>query len=256
MAKIIKFIQINIFKGKYLDALVDFLKQEQPDFVAMQEVSSGPVNLYKGKDDLFATIKSETGLEGVFDPVQMFVDAPKAAFGNAVFSRFPIKESSVVILSRFRSVTLEEFANPEFWPQLSRHVLDVTVDLGGTKLDVMSWHGAWTPFPQDTKETLKQAQLLADYLGSYKEPFVLGCDANAVPESKTIGLVNEAAVNLMTNSVVKQTTHPTAHKIAPRGYLIDYIFASPDLELKSLTVPEVLVSDHLPVIAELELASD
>jgi len=76
---------------------------------------------------------------------------------------------------------------------------------------------------------------------------------NNVIGTKTLGLISSAANNLMVGSNVPMTTHPKIHKIAPRGFLVDYIFASKHFKLQSLKVPQVLVSDHLPVVAELEI---
>ena len=125
-------------------------------------------------------------------------------------------------------------------------------DLNGQKIRAISWHGAWTAPPTDTEETLRQAKLVTDYLTFLKEPFILGCDMNAVPQGKSAGLINQSANNLMMNSGVLQTNHPKVHKIAPRGFLIDYIFTSSHFKLKKLEVPQFTISDHLPVIAELE----
>ncbi|HLA04031.1 MAG TPA: hypothetical protein VJ065_02220, partial [Patescibacteria group bacterium] len=122
----------------------------------------------------------------------------------------------------------------------------------GRKVSAISWHGAWTAPPTDTDETLRQAKEVANYLKNLKEPFILGCDMNAVIQGKTAGLISQSANNLMMNSQVLQTTHPKIHKIAPRGFLIDYIFTSPHFKLKKLEVPQVTISDHLPVVAELE----
>ena len=100
---------------------------------------------------------------------------------------------------------------------------------------------------------MRQAGIVADYLKNLDSPFILGCDANNVAESKTIGTISKVAINLMVGSGISQTTHPTKHKIAPRGFLVDYIFTSNHFKLLRLQVPEILVSDHLPVVAELEV---
>src|SRR3990167_5616809 len=250
--KTVKFIQINIYKSKYLSSLLEFLKKEDPDFVAMQEVTAGELNLCDKNLDLFEYFKKELGLNGVIDKVMKPADSPESYLGNAVFSKHQTSDSETLVLKTFEDFTLAKFNEIENFEKFPRNLLSAECDLDGRKIKTLSWHGAWTAQPTVTEETLRQANLAADFLKNLKEPFILGCDMNAVPQSKTAGLINESAVNLMMNSGVLQTTNPKIHKIAPRGFVIDYIFTSSHFKLTKLEVPEVTISDHLPVIAELE----
>ncbi|MCR4324476.1 MAG: endonuclease/exonuclease/phosphatase family protein [Candidatus Curtissbacteria bacterium] len=254
----LKFIQANIFMGKYLDSLIDFIKDEDPDIVTMQEVTACDFNLYEDKSaHIFDVIGEKTGLEGVFDPVMELAGKPDAEFGNAVFSKYEVTKHKVLVLKEFRPVTWEELeateGRPGINPQVEKHAVDAIVDVGGTKIHVVSWHGAWVSHAEDSPESIRQAQIVADYLETLEDPFIVAGDLNVGPQTETIGLINKVANNLMMNSGVRQTTHPTVHKIAPRGYLIDYIFTSSHFKVKSLKVPEIIVSDHLPVVAELQI---
>lgn len=248
----LKLIQVNIYAGKYWDALIEFLKTENPDFITAQEVTSGRENRIDDKTaDLFELLKRELNLVGAYHK-DFDVDG-NGHMGNAVLTRHKIASSKAVILKPYRMVTHDEFVSHEFFPTFPRHALDATISVDGRVMHIISTHGAWTAPPQDTDETLRQARLLANYLSLLEEPFLLAGDFNNIPDSKTIGLINAVSNNLMTGSGIKQTTHPKIHKIVPRGYLVDYIFASKDFKLRSIRVPEVTVSDHLPVIAEVEI---
>lgn len=252
----LKFIQVNIYKGKYFENLLDFLKEENPDFITMQEVTTKGFNLYRDKKaNLFEFIKSELKMEGVFNGDLKLEGSADSFFGNAVFTKYGIIKSNVVVLKSFRPVTIEELdgISGEIREQISRHLLDAVVNYFGKIMHILSWHGAWTAPPQDTPETLRQAKLVAGYIRLLDEPFIIGGDLNNIMGSKTLEIVESEANNLMRGASIKQTTHPTVHKIAPEGFLIDYIFCSKDFKLKSLSVPQVLVSDHLPVVCELEI---
>lgn len=254
---IVKFIQINIYKGKYLDSLIEFLKKENADFVAMQEVTTNGFNLFRDKTvSLFEVLKNRLGMDGVFNgDLRLKGDEQNSTFGNAVFTKYKILDSQVITLKSFRAVTVAELdgESGEIREQIPRHLLDCEVEYMGDRIHILCWHGAWTAPPKDTEETLRQAKIVARHLEGIVAPFIMGCDANNVIGGKTIELVNNASKNLMIDSGVVQTTHPKIHKIVPRGYLIDYVFVSRDIKLKSLRVPEVLVSDHLPIVVELEL---
>jgi len=251
-AKSLKFIQINIYKGRYLNSLLDFLKSQDPDIISMQEVTVGELNLCDKHLDLFEYFKTELGLNGVVDKVMKPVDSPKSYLGNAVFSKYQIIDSETLVLKTFKEFTLAKFNDFKSFAKFPRNLLSAQCVIDGQRIRVICWHAAWTAPPTDTEETLRQAKEVADYLKNLKEPFILGCDLNAIPQSMVAGLINGVANNLMMNSGVLQTTQPKIHKIVPRGFLIDYIFTSSHFKLKKLEVPEVTISDHLPVVAELE----
>lgn len=253
----LKFLQVNIFKGKFLEALLDFIKAVDPDIIAMQEVSRDETNLYADKKaDLFELIKSKTGYNGVFHSDVEITNNPSAAFGNAIFSKLPILKSSVVVLNTFRPVTPDEFNNrPDVWAYFSRHMLDTTLDSRGTQIHAISIHGRRIAPPADDAENVRQACIMANYLKSLEdEPFIVGGDFNMPPGTEVIKLISEVSDNLMINSGVKQTLNPKVHILRDRGYLVDYIFTSKHFKKISLEVPQVTISDHLPVVAELELA--
>ena len=240
-----------------MDSLIAFLAQEDADFVAMQEVTTRGFNLTADKGtNLFEELKARLGMEGVYHGDLKLRDDPQSTFGNAVFSKHKILNKNVIVLKTFEPVTLEELdgeSAAEIRPLISRHLLTAQVNLFGKEIAILSWHGAWTAPPVDTAETLRQSRLVANYLSSLKTHFILGGDLNNTPDSKTVGLVSKVANNLMFGSSVVQTTHPKIHKIAPRGFLIDYVFVSPHFRLVSIKVPQVLISDHLPVVAVLEI---
>ena len=250
---VLKLVQVNIFAGKYWDALISFLKAQNADFITAQEVTGGKENRTDDKTaNLFELLKSQLRLHGVYHK-DFDVSDDGGYMGNAVFTKHEIVSSKPVILKPFREIRHEEFTSHEFFPSFPRHVLDATVRVNGTTMHIMSTHGAWTAPPQDTDETQRQARLVANYLKLLDKPFLLAGDFNNVPESKTIGIINEVANNLMIGSDAEQTTHPKVHKIVPRGYLVDYVFSSKEFRLKSIEAPVVTVSDHLPVIVEVEL---
>lgn len=254
----LKFLQVNIFRGKFLEELLEFIKKLDPDIIAMQEISSGDTNLYKDKKaNLFELIKGRIGYNGVFHSDTSLSSSPSSRFGNGVFSKWPIVSSKPVPLATFRPLTLDEFNNntDDVWAKLSRHMLDATVDMGGEKIHAISVHGRRIAPPVDDPENTRQAHIMADYLKSLgEEPFIVGGDFNVPPETEVIKLVSEVSNNLMVGSGIKQTLNPREHILGDHGFLVDYVFTSKHFEKISLEVPWVTVSDHLPIIVELELA--
>ncbi len=248
----LKVIQVNIYKGKYLDSLVNFLKGQDADFVTMQEVTCGVVSNHKDRsENLFEYLKRALGLNGVFHNDVRIAGHPDALHGNAVFSKYNILESDQIVLKDSRPLTVAEFNDPEFFPVFPRSIVDASVDLAGRLIHVMSLHGAWTAPPTDTPEALRQAEKIKEYLKGLDAPFIMGADMNTTPDMQVIKTVEEAASNFVANSGIERTTHPIVHKVAKKKLVVDYIFVS-GVKLISIKAPVVLVSDHLPVVAELE----
>lgn len=251
----LKVVQINIYKGKYLNDLLSFLDKEDPDIITFQEVTSGIINLYRDKNlDLFNLLRDHLKQYDAVREIDFTINVDAGSLGNAVFSKFKIINSKVVRLKNQISISSVDAADESLIPTLPRHVLDAVCDVGGHRVHVMSWHGAWTAPPQDTPETLRQAKMVRKYLGELNksnQPFILAGDLNNIAENQTIMIIEEAAVNTMRTLSLKSTLHPKVHKISPRGYPVDYIFTSKHFRVKIIQVPLILISDHLPVVAQL-----
>ena len=250
----LKVIQLNLFKGKFLDSAIEFLKRENPDFITMQEVTAGAVNFYEKKDaDLFEILKKELGMTGIFHSDIKLSDEPSVKFGNAVFSKWPILESKVVPLNYLGPITLSEFKDTNVWARFSRHMLDATVDVEGFRLHVISVHGRRVAPPADDDENVRQARLMAKYIKSLGEkPFIIGGDFNMPPDSEVIRIVSAVARNLMVGKPISQTLNPRVHELGEKGYLVDYIFTSHHFRPTDVSIPDIDVSDHLPVVVLLE----
>lgn len=253
----LKIVQVNIYRGKFLNELVNFLEEQKPDFICAQEVTGGSRNLFEDKTiNLFEYLRRELKVYGVYNHDFTVSDKEDSFQANAVFSKFPIVGQEVLVLKQHEFVKNENVQKQVMFKKVPRHVLDAIVAVEGFRMHIMSWHGAWTAPPSDDLRTLGNAQLVVSYIKSLgDQAFILCGDLNNIIGSKTVGLIETVANNLMLGEDIKQTTHPKIHKIVPRGYLVDYIFTSKHFLLKRLEVPEVTVSDHLPVVAELSFSS-
>lgn len=249
----LKVIQVNIYKGRYLESLISFLKAEYADVVFMQEVTCGVINLSGDNSNLFEILKRELSYEGVFYPSATIIDKTNSFQGNAVLTRHKILESKFVPLNRHSGMTLDRFNNSDFFPVFPRSIVEVRVEINGREIMALSCHGAWSAPPLDNPENYRQAKLIVKHLKELNLPFIMGADMNMPPETRVIKTVEKSAKNLIQNSGIVQTTHPQVHKIVPRGYLVDYIFTSRHFKKLSIKAPEILVSDHLPLVAEVEL---
>lgn len=254
----VKVIQINIWHGRLLDALLDFLREEDPDVVTMQEVTAGSEN--DGPDtsvDPFAYLRDGLGYRGAIGIAHESNDRGVRTYcGNAVLVKGDVRSHRTIWLRAPRRGA--RWQPPHAQPHFPRFAIEADAVVGGRSLRVLAVHGAWTQEPMETPEKLRQARRLATHLRSLGDtPFLLGIDANMPPSSAVVQTLDAVARNAVHGSTITRTTHSTIHVIAktkPAGLLVDYIYTSPHFRVVQIDAPEVAVTDHLPVRAVLEWA--
>ncbi len=254
---VLKVFQLNLYKGKWLEKAAEFLKAENPDIITLQEVTTNKLNYFDDQNvSLFDELKIRLGIEGVYDCTMQFKNLPGSCFGNAVFSKFKIKSSSVVSMKDGGEFYYDFEKHGDFGkdrPFVPRHLIDATLEVDDSYMHVISVHGAWTAPPSDNEETLRQAGVIANHLRSLgDEPFIMGGDMNMPQNTKVIGKISKVCKNLMEGSGIKQTLNPRLHYLKSKELAVDYIFTSRHFDLKNIEVLQVDISDHLPVVAQLE----
>lgn len=113
----IKVVSYNIQYGRGQDGevnlqrTIDTLKEINADIISLQEVER--YSLSSGFEDQIQSIAKELGMNGVFFPSVAY---PGMYYGNAILSRFPIKESfyhPLLNQHENRSVVLVDIQLPE-----------------------------------------------------------------------------------------------------------------------------------------------
>lgn len=98
---------------------------------------------------------------------------------------------------------------------------------------------------------------LITYIASLQKPWILAGDLNLAPYQPSVVALEKYGQNLTKVYRVKNTIDPTLHtrwEIFAPGEAIDYIFVSPDVQVKHFEVlHNVHMSDHFGLSAELSL---
>ena len=84
---------------------------------------------------------------------------------------------------------------------------------------------------------------------------MIGGDFNLAPETKSIAMLTENGYrDLIKDFKIRTTRNRLAWEMYPESkqYFSDYVFASPEVKVKEFTVPENEISDHLPLILDIE----
>ena len=126
----------------------------------------------------------------------------------------------------------------------------VVVKQGDTETSVCNVHGIPHPGHKlDTEERIEQSQAIINHFRGIGR-VVIGGDFNLLPEAQSIKLFAEYGYqNLIAKYAIESTRNHIALDRYPDNpqYHADYAFTSPDVAVKSFTVPEVIVSDHQPL---------
>ncbi len=242
-----KLIQVNIWCGKLGYQLIDFLNDQQPDIVCMQEVSdlpgpAGPLFL------TFEEIREATNFpHAALAPMFAYrFMKRKYQFCNAILSKLPLRDQKIEFT---RGTYLDDF--DELQDDINiRNFQDVTIDIQGKTLHIINHHGHFVKGSKDgNQETLRQMKILADYIENLTGPIVVCGDFNLVPTSSSIHQLDQKLINLPVKYGIKNTySFLNIHRV-----VCDYIFVSKDIVVKSFEVAEKTVSDHKALIMEFEL---
>jgi len=246
-----KFISINIWLGgKLFDNLVEFIQRENPDILALQEVHNGKGKLPRNLKTI-EEFKKKFNFEYIsFAPAYLNVTPNgKIPSGNSIFSKFPIKEDKIT----FTSSLFEEqtFEKRKTWDSVPRNLQHTKINISDKILNIFNTQGIWGKDDMDNPERLKMSQKIVKEIKG-KENVILCGDFNVGVNTKTIKNIEKYLVNIFP----KRATSFNLRRKTGGGFkssVVDFVFTSQDIEVIQKYVPEVDVSDHMPLIAIFEL---
>jgi endonuclease/exonuclease/phosphatase family metal-dependent hydrolase len=211
----------------------------EPDVVALQELDVGHAR--SGHADQPDVLAAALGMRYFFQPA---VEAANERYGDATFSRWPMRLTRAAVLPTLRDR-----------PRLERRgALWVTVDFHGRSVQVLNTHLGLSP-----AERLAQVEALLgpDWLGhpACAAPRVMCGDFNAWPGTRVYGRLHRALRDSQDGRALtwRRNTYPSRFPFVA----IDHVFHSRDLRNRAVHIPRTRLtrwaSDHLPVIADLLL---
>ncbi len=261
-----KIISLNIFRGHEFDALLKFCTEQaaSTDVFCLQEVLSNPKEdmsslPYEGRANFLEELRRALPeFAGIFAPGQEDFDMTtdyegQLLMGNAILYKKELEvtgQGSFFIYNEFNSYDGKDFET------LGHNA--VYIEQGG--VTIVTLHGNSQPgSKRDTPKRLAQSQRVLDFLVVRAgEKIVLG-DFNLMPETESIKMFERAGYrNLVVEHKITTTRGTNHRKISPEyantpeGYqeFADYTFTTPGVKVTSFEVPDLPLSDHLPMILE------
>jgi endonuclease/exonuclease/phosphatase family metal-dependent hydrolase len=238
--------------------MLQLIKDEKPDVIGIQEFYTHPRGQYAIKDSMKKVMQSG---QFYFEPFNF--DNGSEAMGMAIFSRLPIINKGTIMLStesrssnqcsyvdvkkanqtvRFYSIHLQSIRfDPTDYDYLTKVSKQGEADLSSSKRIGAKLKRAFIKrSEQVTKIKVHAAQC--------PFPYVISGDFNDTPSSYA---VNEMTKGLKNAFREKGSGFARTYNGSFPNYQIDYIMASPGLEVASYDIIQKKLSDHYPVCSTL-----
>ena len=219
----------------FLEQRIDFeimaeaIKKTGADVVGMQEMRSVGEN--EEYTDQTKALSELSGLPYYYFGKAIYFEN-LGPYGNSLLSRYPIISAEVIPIPDPDPKTGNRYYE-------TRALLKAKLEGGIT---VMVTH-----FGLNDDEQVNAVKTVVENLES--EKCILMGDFNARPDNPVLLPIRERMKD--TAELIKGCDF-TFRSDAPYEK-IDYIFVSPDVEVVSAEIPEIIASDHRPFVAELDL---
>lgn len=233
-----RIIVLNTWQGKLESELAGFITQnsEATDIFCFQEVRRAQIPLYR---------RLLPGFQGIYAGKKY---SPGIEFGLLTL----VKESSAHIASKGKAMDRQKKLG-----------IATRVDLinGHGNLTVCNVHGHPRPGNKlDTPERIRQTERIISLLADTGTPRVIGGDFNLLPDTESIRRLEAAGYsNLIFDFGISSTRNRLAWERYAgnpdfvQQFFADFVFVSENVRVKTFEVPYCEISDHLPLILEIEV---
>jgi len=267
-----KIISLNTYGGHVFEPLMKFIKKEGVDtdvFCFQEMFSSKDPKVKKTQNHWRVNLLQEIQkvlpeFEAHFVPTQddyeTEPDYPgQSQLGNAIFYRKNlelIEKGDFFICHSFNNYKLGD------WLSLGHNLVFIKLKINNQPVIICSVHGNSQPANKlDSPIRLEQSEHILKFLASQKGEKIVVGDFNLFPQTKSIKMFDEAGFqNLISDYNIKTTRGSMMRQLFPEyeqgkyGFqeFADYVFVSPSIKINNFEVPDVPISDHLPLIVEIK----
>ena len=257
-----KLISLNAWGGHVFDPLMMFVREmaADTDIFCFQEVWSSPIErISRGSHiNLFEKLTATlTDHRPFFAPIQDgideegIVDLP-TTFGQVIFIRRTLSVEKEGFMFTYRNRNAMRNDNFE---ELGSGFQYIKFRDTKESFMVLSVHGISRPGDKlDTPARLEQVRSLRNFADNIAGKKVICGDFNLAPQTECVRILAEGMKNLIAEHHIETTRSRINFEKypddpAPQKFA-DYAFVSPKVNILSFQVPNVEISDHLPLILE------
>lgn len=246
-----KIISVNTWGGRAMDEFKDFLlRHSDTDVFCLQEV----YHEAHGKDTLWddgSNFNFLNDIKGVFTNYDYYYRPHLSDWWGLAML---VKKGPVVLEEGEWYVHKHNGHNPplEIQGYTAKNIQFLTIEHHGKPFSILNFHGLWNGKGKgDTEDRLSQSQKIIECIRTLQTEYVLLGDFNLNPDTGSLRLLEQelGCRNLIAEYGITSTrTHlyPKENKFA------DYAFISKGVVLKKFEVLPDVVSDHAPLLVEVE----
>ena len=240
-----KLVCLNIWKGKLLDSVLDFIRSQAPttDIFCFQEVTRSLGTKGVHQDAFSAIAEALPDFQGFFEAAQDYPDGAEEGLATFVQRRDTIDKEGDLFVYRTRNAMLGDDGRTQ-----GRNLQFVEFPLNGKEFTVVNFHGLWTGDGRgDTSERIEQSRKMKEFLSRIQAHTIVCGDFNLSRDTQSMTIIEDGMKNLIKEYGITSTRNrffEWPDKFA------DYILVSPEVTVKSFQVIQNEVSDHLPLILE------
>lgn len=241
----VRVMSYNIAHGQGVDKRVDLdriateVRESGADIVGLQEVDrhwSERSSFVDQASELARKLQMHVVYGANLDRDPLNPGEPRRQYGTAILSDAPIHEWQNTLLPR--TGTFEQ-----------RGLLEALVTVRGVPVRVFNTHLQHN----NQDERIAQIAAVRELIGVPQESVVLTGDLNARPDTPEIAAITQDLVDAWAevgvgNGYTLSAVNPYAR--------IDYVMHSDDVVARTAAVLSTDGSDHLPVVADLDLPGD
>lgn len=244
----LSYLQWNVWYLEDIHNIAKYLKENPADIIALQELTVNHPG--QTEADTPKYIAEQLGYNYCVGGEDFTEDGEKRWFGNAVFSKYPIKAH--------RQSWINEPIGTGGFDDEYRTYLETVLDIDGTELVVATTHMSYThEFEVTERKQEETDKLIKELKRVSNKKLIFSGDLNAVPNSYTIEQVSSI---LQSAGPVQDEKTWTTKPFSYQGFeetelnwRLDYVFTSKEVKVLSSTTEQTEFSDHLPIRSEFEI---
>jgi endonuclease/exonuclease/phosphatase family metal-dependent hydrolase len=221
---------INWYGSMDLEALVNFIKDSDPDIVGLQEVPLA-WSVVTGYQDIPSILAERLHTSYAF---AASLERNKGYFGNLILSKYPIIQQWTCLL-------------PGSLEQRSLAFAQILIE--GEHINFLTTH-----LGLSVEDRLQQSTKILDFIDQVSGPLIVTGDFNGSDSDQAVSQLKQNFLDLQSLSeFLDSGTLRSKDGQLNAGSKMDYILATPEFSFVNLQVIDNYISDHVPLVAELTL---
>lgn len=243
----VKILQWNVWTQEDPDNIAKEIKRIRADIVCAQEL----IQNFKKEIDTAKYIADKLSYNYFFKEADTWSGREdKDTQGNAIFAKFPIVTTSYTYLQ-------EPKHNPPDASCEGRVYIEVGTKIENCVLSIGTTHLSYSHCFAITEHRRKEVDNLVKIVGAKESNYILAGDLNSTPNSYTIQQLSQhlkhAGPDFRKRSWTTKPFEYQGFKENDLNWRLDYLFATEDIEVKNVKTTDTPFSDHLPILAQIEL---